>query len=317
MKIIFLDGYTINPGDLSWDLLDCCGDLTVYDRTAPHEVMERAVDADILIVNKTPLTREHFEALPNLKLVCVAATGYDKIDIAAARQHGIHVCNCAGYSSQAVAQMAVALILEVADSVGNYSWRNREGDWSRSADFCYTTKPRLELAGKTLGIVGFGNIGEAIARIMQAMGMHIVAVSSKSADQLPQNVTKVSLAEAFAQCDIISLNCPLNAENKEFVNASLLAKSNPNLILVNTARGGLINEKDVANALHNNQLLAYCADVMTQEPPAPDNELLLAPRTFITPHIAWNTPEARQRILHILNDNIESFKTGKPKNVVN
>lgn len=317
MKIIFLDGYTINPGDLNWDLLNSCGDLTVYERTAPTEVLTRAMDADILIVNKTQLTREHFESLPNLKLVCVAATGYDKIDIVAARQHGISVCNCAGYSSQAVAQMAVALILEVADSVGNYSWRNREGDWNRSADFCYTTQPRLELAGKTLGVVGFGHIGEAIARIMQAMGMHIVAVSSKPAEQLPQGVTKVSLAEAFAKCDVISLNCPLNEGNKEFVNAELLAKSNPNLILVNTARGGLINEKDVANALYNNQLRAYCADVLTQEPPAADNPLLLAPRSFITPHIAWNTPEARQRILHILNDNIESFKQGKPKSVVN
>lgn len=317
MKIIFLDGYTINPGDLNWDLLNSCGELTVYDRTMPNEVLDRALDADILIVNKTQLSRKHFENLPNLKLVCVAATGYDKIDIVAAREHGISVCNCAGYSSLAVAQMAVALILEVADSVGNYSWRNREGDWSRAADFCYTIKPRIELAGKTLGIVGFGHIGEKIAHIMQAMGMHIVAVSSKTADQLPQGVTKMSLTEAFAKCDVISLNCPLNEGNKEFVNAELLANSNPNLILVNTARGGLINEKDVAEALYNDQLLAYCTDVMTQEPPTPNNALLLAPRTYVTPHIAWNTPEARQRILQILNDNIESFKQGKPKNVVN
>lgn len=317
MKIVFLDGYTINPGDLSWKPLEACGDLTVYDRTAPNEILERAQGAEVLITNKTPITKAHFEVLTELKLVCVAATGYDKIDIMAAREKGVTVCNCAGYSTKAVAQLATSLILEVADSVGAYTWRNHEGDWSRSADFCYTARPRMELDGKRMAIVGFGNIGHTLALIMQAIGMKVFAVTSKLAEQLPEGIGKISMEDAFRTCDIVSLNCPLNAANKEFVNAELLARSNPNLILVNTARGGLIRENDVAEALRNGKLGAYCTDVLTVEPPTVDNPILNAPRTFVTPHIGWNTPEARQRIMAILIDNIHAYENGCPKNAVN
>lgn len=317
MKIVFLDGYTINPGDLTWEPLEAFGELTVYDRTTAEEVVERAQGAEVLIVNKTPLTHTHFHALKDLKLVCLAATGYDRIDVAAARECGVTVCNCAGYSTKIVAQLATSLILEAADSVGAYTLRNHHGDWSLSADFCYTAQPRLELDGKRMAIVGFGNIGEALAQIMLAMGLKVFAVTSKPSRLLPEEITKISLEDAFKTCDIVSLNCPLHAGNKEFVNAELLARSNPNLILVNTARGGLINEQDVAEALRNGKLGAYCTDVLTTEPPTADNPILNAPHSFVTPHIGWNTREARQRIMGILTENIHSFEAGKPKNVVN
>ncbi len=317
MKISFLDGYTINPGDLTWKTLEACGELTIYDRTAPADIIKNARDADVVIVNKVVLTDEHFAALPQLKLVCVAATGYDRIDTAAARKRGITVCNCAGYSSRSVAQIVTSLLLEVADSVGSYTLRNHEGDWCRSVDFCYTIKPRFELVDKRMAIVGFGNIGQSVATIMQALGLKVFAVTGRPQSDLPAGIEKIDLQKAFSTCDIVSLNCPLNASNKEFVNAELLAKSNPNLILINTARGGLINEDDVATALRTGQLRAYCTDALTQEPPHPNNPIINAPNTYITPHIGWNTPEARQRILAIIADNIRAYEAGTPKSVVN
>lgn len=317
MKINYLDSYTVNPGDLPWDCLEACGELTVYDRTEPEDVLARSLDADVLIVNKTRLTAEHFDQLPNLKLVCEAATGFDNIDIEAARAHGVPVCNCAGYSSRSVAQMTLSFILEVADSVGEYAWRNRLGDWTRSNDFNYTVRPRLELFGKKVGIVGFGNIGQAVANVLRPLGVELFAVSSKSEAELPADVKKLSVEEAFASCDIVSLNCPLTPKNREFVNAELLEKSNPQLILVNTARGGLIVEADVAEALRKGKMRAYCTDVLTHEPALPDCPILYAPNAFVTPHIAWASAEARQRLLHIVADNIQAFKKGEPKSVVN
>lgn len=317
MKIVFLDAYTINPGDLDWNLLEACGDLTVYDRTAPEEVVSRAEGAEILIVNKTVLGEAHFSALPKLRLVCEAATGYDNVDTSAARRHGINVCNCAGYSSRSVAQMVASLILEVADGVGEYSRLNAEGHWQQSKDFCYTLRPRIELVGKRMAIVGFGNIGCTVADVMRPFGLQLFAVSSKQKNELPDDVMKISLEDAFATCDIVSLNCPLTSQNKEMVNASLLNGCNPHLILVNTARGGLINEYDVAIALRENRLQAYCTDVLTNEPPKEDCPLLSAPRAYITPHIAWDTPDARTRIMQILAENIRAFEAGKPHGVVN
>ena len=317
MNIVFLDGYTINPGDLTWQPLEALGHLTVYDRTEPDEVLERATGAEVLIVNKTCLTAGHFDALKSLKLVCVAATGYDRIDTAAARRQGVVVCNCAGYSSLSVAQMVVSLLLEAFDSVGFYAEQNRRGAWSGSPDFCYTVKPRVELAGKRMAIVGFGNIGRTVARIMQAFGMQLFAVSSKEAHELPDGVQKITLDEAFATCDIVSLNCPLTPQNRGFVNAGLLARANPRLVLVNTARGALVDEQAVAGALSQGWLGAYCTDVLTQEPPAPDCPLLSAPNCYITPHIGWDTIEARRRILDILADNIRAFQSGSPVSVVN
>lgn len=317
MKIVFLDGYTINPGDLDWHLLESLGDFTVYDRTSPADVMQRIAGAEVVIVNKTVLCEEHFAASPDLKLVCVAATGYDKVDVQAARRHGITVCNCAGYSSRSVAQMVASLILEVADSVGEYARLNREGAWARSEDFCYTLRPRLELVSRRMAIVGFGNIGHAVANVMRPFGLQLCAVSSKPADQLPADVSRVTIDEAFATCDIVSLNCPLTPTNRQFVNADLLAKAKPGLILVNTARGGLIDEEAVCEALTTQRLGAYAADVLTEEPPSASCKLLKAPRVYVTPHIAWDTPDARTRIMHILADNIKAYADGKPANVVN
>lgn len=317
MKITFLDGYTINPGDLTWEALEACGELTVYDRTDPADIVQNSEGADVVIVNKVVLNDTHFAAMPQLKLVCVAATGYDRIDTVAARKRGITVCNCAGYSSRSVAQIVTSLLLEVADSVGSYTLRNHEGDWSRSVDFCYTIKPRYELVDKRMAIVGFGNIGQSVATIMQALGLKLFAVTGRPQSDLPEGIEKIDLHSAFATCDIVSLNCPLNTSNKEFVNAELLAKSNPKLILINTARGGLINEEDVATALRTGKLGAYCTDALTQEPPRADNPIINAPNTFITPHIGWNTPEARMRILAIMADNIRSYEAGTPKSVVN
>lgn len=316
MKIVFLDGYTINPGDLDWSLLQACGDFTVFERTAPEEILLRSQDAEVLIVNKTKLGEEQFSALSKLKLVCVAATGYDNVDTQAAHKYGIKVCNCAGYSSHAVAQMVASLILEVADGVGEYARLNALGDWQRSKDFCYTIRPRIELVGKRMAIVGFGNIGSAVYEVMRSFGLHIYAVSSKNRKELPEDVNKLPLQEAFSYCDIVSLNCPLTPSNYQMVNAALLEGCNPHLILVNTARGGLVDEEAVACALRENRLGAYCADVLQEEPPTSRCPLLSAPHTYITPHIAWDTPDARTRILNILANNIRSFEAGVPRNVV-
>lgn len=317
MNITFLDAYTINPGDLSLEAIEAFGHLTCYDRTEPDRVVERCQDADIVLVNKTALNEEHFARLPKLKLIGVAATGYDKIDTSAARKYGITVTNCAGYSSQPVSQMVLSLLLEAADSVGNYTLRNRNGDWCKSPDFCYTVQPRMELAGKKMAIVGFGNIGSTVARVMHALDVKLYAVSGKKPKDLPPYVQKITMKEAFSTCDIVSLHCPLHAANREFVNRELLAHARKGLILINTARGGLINETDVAVALYNNTLGAYCTDVLTQEPPTRNCPILHAPNTFITPHIAWNTREARMRIIAILADNIRGYLEGCPQNVVN
>ncbi len=317
MKIVFLDGYTINPGDLTWAPLEALGDFVVYDRTDPAEVVPRAADADVVIVNKTVLGEAELTSLPRLKLICVAATGFDRIDTATARKRGITVCNCAGYSSESVAQMAVSLLLEAIDSVGHYTAENRRGVWTDCPDFCYTSWPRMELAGKRAAIVGFGNIGQTLARILSAFGMEIWAVTAKDASALPPHIRKATLAEAFSQCHVVSLNCPLTPANRGFVNEALLRTVRPGLLLVNTARGALVHEEAVAEALRAGRLGAYCTDVLATEPPQADCPLLAAPRCFVTPHIGWDTPEARLRILHILENNIRAFVAGSPVSVVN
>lgn len=317
MNIVFLDGFTLNPGDISWDAFRKLGNFTVYDRTASNEVIARGTDADILIINKTRLTEEHFSALPRLKLVCVAATGYDAVDVRAARKYGIPVCNAANYGSRAVAQMVLALILEVTNHVGEYAAANRSGLWSNSKDFCCWNQPLIELTDKRIAIVGFGNIGKQVACLLRPFGVKLYAVSSKSQDYLPDDILKISLEEAFSTCDIVSLNCPLTSENKKFVNAQLLGNTRKGLILINTARGRLIDEEAVAQALKENRLGAYCCDVLSQEPPRPDNPILSAPNTWVTPHVAWATAEARQRIISIIEGNIKAFLGGHPENIVN
>ena len=318
MKIVFLDGHTLNPGDLSWDRLKALGDFQAYDRTeTKEELYHRAADAEVLIVNKTLLTETDFDHLPRLQLVCVAATGYDVVDVEAARRRGIPVCNAAGYGSRAVAQMATALLLEATTRAGHYAQANRQGFWTNSRDFCCWNNPLIELADKHACIVGYGNIGRHLADILRALGMKLHAVSSKPQEELPPDVQKITLEEAFSTCHVVSLNCPLTPSNREMVNATLLAKANPNLILINTARGRLIDEKAVAQALWENRLAAYCCDVLSHEPPAADNPILTAPRTIVTPHVAWATVEARERIIDILASNIKAYTEGKIQNVVN
>lgn len=319
MNIVFLDGYTLQTSNDATMLkrLEAYGNLTVYDRTSNDEIVERAKDAEILIVNKTSLTAEVINQLPKLQLICEAATGYDKIDIVAARKCGIPICNCVGYSSTVVAQMALSLLLEAADNVGYYTYENLKGRWSDCEDFCYSSRPRFDLANKRMAIVGFGNIGRTIANVVRPLGVKLFAVSSKSSHELPNDVTKLELKEAFGTCDIVSLNCPLNDSNRGFVNAELLQHARKGLILINTARGGLINESDVAEALKNGKLGAYCTDVLCQEPPSSDCPILHAPNAYITPHIGWKTSMTVERIIDIVCDNIAAFLKGEPKSVVN
>lgn len=317
MNIVFLDGYTLQASAETMQKLEVFGQLTTYDRTDASQIIERSIRADILIVNKTPLSAETIAQLPQLKLICVAATGYDKVDTAYAREQGIPVCNCAGYSSRAVAQMALSLLLEATDHVGFYTEENRKGVWSQCDDFCYMSRPRFDLENKRMSIVGFGSIGQTLARIMQTLGVQLFAVTSKEEAALPSYIHKIGLEEAFATSDIVSLNCPLTPQNKAFVNSQFLKNAKRGLILINTARGGLINENDVAEALSNGTLGAYCTDVMTQEPPSSSNPLFHAPNAYITPHIGWKTPQTVDRIVSLLAKNIEGFLNGRPTSVVN
>lgn len=316
INIVFLDGITVNPGDFSWEGFHNFGDFTVYDRTSSLDVIERSKNADVLIVNKVKLNAEHFSQLPKLRLICVAATGYDVIDIQAAKEYGITVCNVVGYSTYSVAQMALSLLLEATNQVGLYSSLNQKGVWSNSLDFCYWNSPLIELAGKKVGIVGLGNIGKCLAEILHALGAELFAVTSKSANEIPTYITPISLTEAFRTLDIISLNCPLTENNKQFVNKELLQQCKKGLILVNTARGLLINDDAVSEFLHTGQLGAYCTDVLSQEPPSHNNPLLSAPNCYITPHIAWATVAARKRIIQTLISNIEAYLSGNPQNIV-
>ena len=315
--IVFLDAHTLNPGDLEWDAIRQYGSLTFYDRTSKEDVLPRAAGADIIITNKTVLREEHFAHLPQLRLVCVAATGYDVVDVAAARRHGVPVCNCAGYGTRAVAQMVVAHLLEVANRVGHYSALCRNGFWIRQRDFCCWNAPLMELDGKNLAVVGFGNIGHEVVNLLRPFGMRLHAVTSKKQEELPADVIKLTLAEAFATCNVVSLHCPLTDRNRNMIDAALLATARKGLVLINTARGKLVDDNAIAAALCDGRLGAYCCDVLSQEPPAADNLILSAPNAFVTPHVAWATLEARQRIMRIIADNIKAYLDGNPINTVN
>lgn len=317
-NIVFLDSRSLNPGDLSWEGLEQCGHFTAYPQTSPDEIVSRAQDADIILLNKVPLTRETFLRLPRLRLVCVAATGYDVVDVKAARELGISVCNCAGYGTMAVAQMVVAHLLELTNKVGHYAEAVRTGYWCRSADFCCWDEPLTELEGKRIAVVGYGNIGSKVLEILRTFGMKLAAVTSRPQDRLPEDIHKLTVQEAFSSCDVVCLCCPLTSENKRFVNAGLLAQSKPGLVIVNTARGKLVDEEALARFLEKGHIGAYLADVLSEEPPREDNPLLSAPRTQITPHIAWATAEARQRILDMIIRYIRSYISGqRPEGVVN
>ena len=317
MQIVLLDGYASNPGDLTWEPLKEMGEVTVYDRTQPSEVVERAHDAEIIVTNKVTLTRQTLEQLPNLRLICVLATGYNTIDTLAARDLGITVCNVPAYSTDSVAQMVFALILNMTNRVAHYARQTREGRWSAAPDFCYWDLPVSELAGKTLGIVGLGHIGAKVASIAREFGMDVFAFTSKNSIDLPDYIQKTTLEGLFGVSDILTLHCPLTPDTHELINVRTLARMKRGALLVNTGRGPLVNEADVAEALASGQLGGYGADVMCSEPPAADNPLFAQPNAFITPHIAWASVEARQRLLNATFANIRAFQDGHPQNVVN
>jgi glycerate dehydrogenase len=316
MKIIELDGYAANPGDLSWEPLRELGDLTVYPRTSPEELIERVGDAEIVLTNKVVFTDEVMAQLPNLKYIGVLATGYNVIDIEAAHRRGIVVTNIPAYSTDSVAQMTFALLLTVTNRVEHYAQINRDGRWSNNQDFCYWDTPLMELSGKTLGLIGLGNIGMNVARIARNFGMEIVALTSKNSSDLPEGIKKTTLEGLFAVSDVISLHCPLTEATYHMIDTDCIKKMKPTAILINTGRGSLVNEVAVAKALEEGKLAAYAADVMECEPPSADNPLFRQPNAFLTPHIAWATLEARKRLLEVAVSNIKAFLNGNPQNVV-
>ena len=316
MKIVILDGYAANPGDVSWDALQDLGSVTVYDRTKPEETTDRAAGAEVVLTNKVVLGRKEIEQLPQLRYIGVLATGYNVVDVQAAHERGIVVTNVPAYSTESVAQMVFAHLLTVTNRTEHYAQQNRQGRWSRNPDFCYWDTPLTELAGKTFGIVGLGNIGSRVAQIALAFGMRVKAMTSKSEDMLPAGIQKADLMELLATADVLSLHCPLTDVNRQFINARTLAVMKPSAIIINTGRGPLVNDGDVAEALAEGRLAAYCADVLTEEPPKTDNPLLQQPNAYITPHIAWATHEARCRLIDTAVRNVRSFAEGHPVNVV-
>ena len=314
MKIVILDGYTANPGDLSWKELETLGELVVYDRTSADETVTRAADAEVVLTNKVLITKDVMAQLPRLKYVGVLATGYNVVDIEAAHQRGIIVTNVPAYSTESVAQMVFAHLLTVTNRVEHYAVQNRADRWTNSADFSYSDTMLTELAGKTFGIVGLGNIGKRVAQIAQAFGMNVIALTSKTT--LPDGIKKVELPELLAQSDVLSLHCPLTSDTHHMINADTLKLMKPTAILINTGRGPLIDDQAVADALKDKRLYAFCADVLTEEPPKADNPLLGMPNAYTTPHIAWATVEARARLVKVAIDNVKAFANGKSQNVV-
>ena len=311
MKIVILDGFASNPGDLSWEEIAAQGELTVYERSTAQEAAERIGDAEIVFLNKTPISAETLEKCPNVKMIGILATGYNIVDTAACKARGIPVCNVPGYSTMAVAQMTFALLLEMCQQVGQHSRAVFAGQWQNNADFCFWNTPLTELAGKTFGIVGYGAIGKAVGEIAKAFGMELLVTARREKEG------HVSLEELLRRSDIISLHCPQTADNLQMINAETLAMMKPGAILLNTARGGLIDEMAVAEALKCGHLAWYGADVASREPITADNPLLSAPNCFLSPHIAWAPTQTRQRLHQIAAENLRAFLAGKPQNVVN
>lgn len=316
MKIVILDAYTANPGDLSWSALEALGDLTIYDRTAPAEVVERATGADAILTNKVIIGKNEMEALPSLKYIGVLATGYNVVDIPEAHKRGITVTNIPAYSTMSVAQMAFAHILNIHNQVAMHSQAVKAGAWSDATDFSFQLTTQQEIATMTIGLVGLGNTGMATAKIALAFGMNVQAFTSKQQEALPAGIKKVTMDELFQTSDIVSLHCPLTESTKELVNKDRLAQMKNTAILINTGRGPLLNEQDVADALNNNVIAAAGIDVLSKEQPLPDCPLLSAKNCYITPHIAWATLQARVRLIQIASDNMKSFIEGKPVNVI-
>ena len=310
MKIVVLDGYGLNPGDLSWESMQALGELEVFDRTSPAELHQRASDAEALITNKTIISAEDMKALPQLKYIGVLATGYNVVDVEAAKAYGIVVTNIPAYSTRSVAQMVFAHLLNITQRVGHYADENNKGRWTNNADFCYWDTPLVELDGKKIGIIGYGNIGQAVAAIATALGMKVYVYSSKPQFLLPQGVQRMSIDEIFHECDVVSLHCPLTDDINGMVNSTRLNSMKSSAILINTGRGPLVNEQDLADALNNGVIAAAGLDVLSTEPPRKDNPLLTAKNCFITPHIAWATKEARIRLMNIAVNNLKSYIGG-------
>lgn len=317
MKIVILDGHALNPGDLSWDFLRQFGKVTVYPRTPAELAAARIGDADIVLLNKIPITAATLEACPNLKLICVLASGYNVVDCTAAKERGIPVCNVPDYGTAAVAQFTFALLLELCHQVGHHAQTVRQGKWCQSPDFCYWDTPQMELAGKTMGIIGFGRIGRAVGKIANAFGMKVIAYNRSQCAEGAAIGDYVNFDALLAESDILSLHCPLSAENTGLINAEAIGKMKDGAILLNTARGPLVDESAVATALKSGKLRGFACDVVSFEPMDADNPLKDAPNCIVTPHMAWAPVESRQRILACTEQNIRSFLDGRPIHTVN
>ena len=316
MKIVVLDGYTLNQGERDWEELNELGEVTVHDRTEPDEVIRRAEGAEVVLTNKVVLDRSTIEHLPDLKYIGVLATGYNIIDLNAARERGIVVTNIPAYSTDSVVQMAFAHILNITLRVGHYAHEVHNGVWSAQSDFSYRDTPLIELKGKRIGLVGFGHIGQAMAKVALAFGMKVVVCPHKMDTKLPKEYEKAKLNDVFSTCDIVSLQCPLTPETKEMVNSFRLSLMKQGAILINTGRGGLIDEKALERALLSGKLLGAGLDVLSSEPPSPGNPLLKLKNCFITPHIAWATHEARERLMAQVVENLKAWMDGTPINNV-
>lgn len=318
MQIVILDGYTENPGDLSWAGFEALGALTVYDRTPPDEILGRIGGAEVVYTNKTPLSRQTLSAAPNLKYVGVLATGYNVVDVQAAKELGIAVTNIPTYGTAAVAQYTIALLLELCHHVGGHAQAVAQGQWSAQPDFCFWNYPLIELADKVMGLVGCGRIGQAVARIARALGMRVLAYDpARPAGQEEDGILYQPLAQVLGEADVLSLHCPLTPDNERMINGRTLAQVKRGVLLINTARGGLIDEAALRSALEEGRVGGAALDVVSQEPIAPENPLLGAPNCLITPHIAWAPRESRQRLMDIAVHNLSSFLAGSPVNVVN
>lgn len=318
MKIVVLDGHALNPGDLDWKCLEQFGEVTVYERTADEaEAITRIGDAEIVLINKVPITESLLAACPSVRLICVQATGYNVVDCSAAKRRGIPVCNVPAYGTDAVAQFTMALILEMCHRIGLHNDSVHQHEWEQNPDFCYWLTPQMELAGKTLGIIGFGRIGRAVGRLAKAFGMRVIAFSRTECAEGGEIGEYVDLDTLLTQSDIISLHCPLFPETEKIINAENIAKMKDGAMLVNTARGQLLDEAAVAAALESGKLRYAAMDVVSEEPIRSDNPLLTTRKCIITPHIAWAPVESRQRLLNCVVENIRGFLNGKPQNVVN
>lgn len=316
MKIVILDGYTLNPGDISWDDFETLGDFTTYDRTSPDKIIERSGNAEIVLANKTIINKEIIAKLPKLKYIGVLATGYNIVDVNAAKEKNIIVTNIPSYGTSSVAQMVFALLLELTQNVGHHSNSVKIGDWSRSEDWCYWDRPLIELDDLTMGIIGFGRIGKATADIARAFGMKVIANDTANTNSNSDWVKFVDKETIFGDSDVISLHCPLTSDNKHFVNYAKINLMKRSAFLINTSRGLLVNEEDLAYALNAERIAGAGLDVLSEEPPKDTNPLITAKNCIITPHIAWATKAARQRLMDIAVRNLKAYLNGKPVNVI-